>query len=171
MLTLAAPTAPASAQIGDVSGPGQPVSRPASQCPQTIACTYDERSLMTAGYRFQSLTICGANCTTQYWVSTLADGRLLVETAPVRGGGVIAVARTADGGGPPAVRTVLPGYGPSDPACCPSSYVETTYAWDAGQGTLVAGESLSTPTGDSDGWGAAHDRMMQDGFAEVFGGP
>jgi hypothetical protein len=162
---------PASAQIADVPGPGQPVTKPPLQCPQTIACTYEERGQMSAGYRFQALTVCGANCTTQYWVSSSTDGKTLIEIPPTRGGGLIAVARGADGGGPPAVRTVLPGYGPNDPACCPSSYVDTTYTWDAGQGTLVSGEPVSTPTGDGDGWPAAHERLVQDGFFEVFGGP
>lgn len=84
---------------------------------------------------------------------------------------MIAVARSADGGGPPAVRVVMPGYGPSDPACCPSSYVETTYTWDAAEGTLVAGEPLSTPIGEGDGWASAHELLVQDGFYEVMGGP
>ena len=126
---------------------------------------------MAAGYRFQALTVCGANCTTQYWLSAISDGKLLVEVPPVRGGGIIAVSRGADGGGPPAVLTVLPGYGPSDPACCPSSYVETTYTWDAGQSTLVPGEPVSTPTGDGDALAGAHERLVQDGFFEVVGGP
>lgn len=163
--------APASAQIGDVPGPGQPVGKPPLQCPQTIACTYDERGQLAAGYRFQALTVCGANCTTQYWVSASTDGKTLIEIPPTRGGGLIAVARGADGGGPPAVRTVLPGYGSNDPACCPSSSVDTTYTWDDAQGTLVAGEPVSTPTGDGDASAAAHERLVQDGFFEVFGGP
>jgi hypothetical protein len=171
LVALAVSAAPVGAQIADVPGPGQPVTQPPLQCPQTIACTYEERGQLPAGYRFQALTVCGANCTTQYWVSTSADGKVLIEIPPTRGGGLIAVARAADGGGPPAVRTVLPGYGPNDPACCPSSYVETTYTWDDGQGTLVAGEPVSTPTGDGDAWPAAHERLVQDGFFEVFGGP
>jgi len=170
-VTLLLPTAPASAQIADVAGPGQPAPRPGPQCPQTIGCTYEERSLPPDGSRFQALTVCGANCTTQYWVSAIADGRPLIEVAPVRGGGLIAVARATDGGGPPSVRTVLPGYGPTDPACCPTSYVDTTYVWDPAQGSLVAGEPVATPAGDSDGLAAAQDRLTQEGFFEVFGGP
>jgi hypothetical protein len=170
-LTALGGATPASAQIADVSGPGQPAPRPGPQCPQTLGCTYEERMLPPAGYRFQALTVCGANCTTQYWVSAMADGKPLLEVPPVRGGGMIAVARGEDGSGPPAVRTVMPGYGPNDPACCASSYVETTYTWDADQGTLVAGEPVSTPTGDGDGWAAAHERLVSDGFFEVLGGP
>jgi hypothetical protein len=163
--------APASAQIADVPGPGQAVSRPDFQCPRTVGCSYEERADMPAGYRFQMLRVCGANCTTQYWVSAIADGKALLEVAPVRGGGLIAVARATDGGGPPAVRTVLPGYGPNDPACCPTSYVETTYTWDAGQGTLVPGDPVNTPVGDVDGWTAYEKKLGQDGFYPVFGGP
>jgi hypothetical protein len=169
-IVMLAGAVPASAQIADVAGPGQPAPRPGPQCPQTVGCSYEERALPPDGYRFQSLTVCGANCTTQYWVSAIADGKPLIEVAPVRGGGLIAVAQAADGGGPPAVRTVLPGYGPNDPACCPTSYVDTTYTWDAAQGALVAGEPVSTPAGDGDGLSAAQDRLTQDGFFAVFGG-
>jgi hypothetical protein len=171
LVALAVSTTPASAQIADVSGPGQSVPKPGLQCPQTIACTYEERGQLSGGYRFQAMTICGANCTTQYWVTATSDGRSLIEVPPTRGGGLIAVARPADDGSPPAVRTILPGYGPNDPACCPTSFVETTYTWDAGQGTLVAGEPVSTPTGDGDAWAASHDKLAQDGFFEIFGGP
>jgi hypothetical protein len=167
-----APT-PAHAQLGDVSGPGQPVPRPAAQCPQTMSCTYDERTIEPSGYRFQSLTVCGANCSTQYWISAIADGKLLVEVKPTRGGGMIAVARENDAAGRPAIRTIVPSYGASDPACCPSSYVDTTYTWDAANGTLVAGQPVSTPVTPDDeiDWVDAHDMLMQDGFVEVFGGP
>jgi hypothetical protein len=170
-LTTAGWAVAASAQIADVSGPGQSAPRPGPQCPQTLGCTYEERMLPPAGYRFQALTICGANCTTQYWVSAMADGKPLLEMPPVRGGGMIAVARSEDGSDPPSVRTIMPGYGPNDPACCPSSNVETTYTWDAGQGTLVAGEPVSTPSGEGDGFAAAHERLVHDGFFEVMGGP
>ena len=65
----------------------------------------------------------------------------------------------------------LAAYGPNDPACCPSSSVDTTYTWDAVQGTLVAGEPVSTPTGEDDGSAGVHERLVQDGFFEVMGGP
>jgi hypothetical protein len=173
LLAFSLSPTPANAQIGDVPGPGQPVSRPAAQCPQTLSCTYDERTVTPAGYRFQSLTVCGANCTTQYWISAIADGRQLVEVKPTRGGGMIAVERENEVDGHPAIRTIVPSYGASDPACCPSSYVDTTYTWDAAKGTLVPGEPVSTPvTADDEiDWIDAHDMLIQDGFVEVFGGP
>ena len=166
------PTA-ANAQIGDVPGPGQPVARPASQCPQTTSCTYDERTIAPAGYRFQSLTICGADCTTQYWISAVADGKLLVEVNPTRGGGMIAVERENDADGHPAIRTIVPDFSASARACCPSSYVDTTYTWDAAKGSMVPGQPVSTPVTAEDeiDWIDAHDMLMQDGFVEVFGGP
>jgi hypothetical protein len=172
LLVLSLSTAPANAQIANVPGPGEPVPQPAAQCPQTVSCTYDERTLTPAGYRFQSLTVCGANCTTQYWISSVADGKALIEVKPVRGGGMIAVARENDGAGRPAVRTVLPNYGASDPACCPSSWVDTTYNWDAAKGVLVPEEPVTTPiqADDEIDWVDAHDMLMQDGFIEVFGG-
>ena len=167
--SLAPPTA--FAQLGDVSGPGQPVPRPAAQCPQSLSCTYDERTIEPSGYRFQSLTVCGANCTTQYWISAIADGKQLLEVKPTRGGGMIAVARENDPTGRPAIRTIVPNYGASDASCCPSSYVDTTYTWDAAQGTLVAGQAVSTPVTRDDevDWVDAHDMLLQDGFIEVFG--
>ena len=55
-------------------------------CPKTIACQYAEYSMLPSGYRLQSLAVCGANCTTQYWVSSLSDGQQLLEIDPVRGG-------------------------------------------------------------------------------------
>lgn len=161
---------PSEAGAQTVTGPGQPAPRPAAMCPQTIGCTYDERTVTPAGYRFQSLTVCGANCTTQYWVSLVADNRLLLEAPPVRGGGLVAVGKSVDGGGPPAVRTVFPSYEAGAPACCPSNYVDTTYTWDAAQNALVPGASVVTPA-DDDGLAAALDRLTQDGFIEIFGGP
>jgi hypothetical protein len=173
VLALSMSAAPALAQIGNVPGPGQPVARPAAQCPQTMSCTYDERTLTPAGYRFQSLTVCGADCTTQYWISSVADNKQLIEVTPTRGGGMIAVSLESDAEGKPAVRTVLPNYAGSDPACCPSSYVDTTYSWSAAQGTLVAGEPVTTPMRPDDqvDWVDAHDMLIKDGFIEVFGGP
>src|ERR1044071_8022528 len=72
--------------IADVSGPGQSVAQPPAQCPHTIACTYTEQNLIPNAYRLQSLEVCGANCTTQYWVSAMADGSPLLGIGPVRGG-------------------------------------------------------------------------------------
>ena len=42
-LTTAGWAVAASAQIADVSGPGQSAPRPGPQCPQTLGCTYEER--------------------------------------------------------------------------------------------------------------------------------
>ena len=114
--------------------------------------------------------VCGANCTTQYWVSSIADGRLLVEVPPVRGGGLIAVSRANEADGPPAVRTFLPSYGSADPACCPSAYLDTTYSWDASKNALVPGEPITLPADDESAWEEAHDRLLKEGFVEVFGG-
>jgi hypothetical protein len=173
MVALFPSAALVSAQIGDVSGPGQPVPRPTPFCPKTESCTYDERTLDPAGYRFQSLTVCGANCTTQYWISAVADGKLLMEVPPVRGGGVVAIARENDPNGRPSIRTIVPRYEAADAACCPSSYVDTTYSWDAAKGALVPNQPTSTPlTADDEiDWVDAHDMLLQDGFVEVFGGP
>src|ERR1051325_3140023 len=90
--------------IADVSGPGQSVAQPPAQCPHTIACTYTEQNLIPNAYRLQSLEVCGANCTTQYWVSAMADGSPLLAIDPVRGGAIVAVARGTDSH--PQVRTV-----------------------------------------------------------------
>src|SRR5437016_14237755 len=57
---------PDNGPLGDVSGPGQPVPMPAPQCSRTVACQFAERNLLPICYRLQSLTVCGANCTTQY---------------------------------------------------------------------------------------------------------
>src|SRR4051812_17075413 len=90
--------APASAQLTDPIGPGQTVPVPAPMCPAiagncymqaqftnqvipgTVArcgipngCTYGERYFYAEGYRFQMLNVCGANCTTQYWVTNRPD--------------------------------------------------------------------------------------------------
>ena len=172
-LALSVAVTPANAQIGDVTGPGQQIPRPASLCPQTTSCTYDERTLDPAGYRFQSLTVCATECTTQYWISSVSDGTSLLEVKPTRGGGMIAVARENSADGHPSIRTIVPNYGAADPACCPSSYVDTTYGWDAAKGTLVPGTPVTTPvTADDEiDWVDARDMLLSDGCMEVFGGP
>jgi hypothetical protein len=173
MLALSSFATPVSAQLGEVSGPGQPVPRPSALCPRTMSCTYDERTIEPTGYRFQSLAVCDDACTTQYWISSIADGKLLVEVAPTRGGSVLAVAREKDATGRQAIRTIVPRFGASDRACCPSSYVDTTYSWDAAKGTLVPGQPTATPLAADEeiDWVDAHDMLMQEGFVEVFGGP
>ena len=163
---------PVSAQIADVAGPGQSAPRPGPQCPQTLGCTYEERMLPPAGYRFQALTVCGANCTTQYWVSAMADGKPLLEVPPVRGGGMIAVARSEDGGSPPAGPDHHAGLRPERSGLLPLQLRRDDVhlgrrpghpgGWRAGRARRA---------GEGDGLAAAHERLMQDGFFEVIGGP
>jgi LppP/LprE lipoprotein len=147
--------------LADVSGPGQPVPQPAAQCPHTIACQYAEQMIIPSGYRIQSLQVCGANCTTQYWVAAIDDGQQLLEIDPIRGGAVLAVERSQ---AHPSVRVVMPTYAPNDPACCPSSYSDTRFAWDASSGTLVAGDSVSTPSDQFPGYGAARQELSNEGW-------
>jgi hypothetical protein len=150
--------------LGDPSGPGQAVGMPTPECPRTIACQYAERNMLPNGYRFQSLQVCGANCTVQYWVSGIEDGQLLLEIDPVRGGGVLAVARSASADGRPAVRTVLPSYAERDAACCPSGFADTTYTWDPSSDALVAGDAAVTPAGEFPGWDAVRAELLQEGW-------
>ncbi|HLH26194.1 MAG TPA: hypothetical protein VK066_27055 [Chloroflexota bacterium] len=161
----------AGAQLGDPGGPGQAVPQPPPQCPHTIACTYSEHNALGAngGYRFQMLNVCGANCSTQYWVSDVASGNSLLALDPVRGGGVIAVGRaTNDQDVHPPVRVVLPDYGPNDPACCPTNYRDTTYTWDAASGSLVPGTPRLIPTQDGPGWDGLREQLRSEGFFDVF---
>jgi hypothetical protein len=129
--------------IADVNGPGQSVVRPAPQCPRTISCTYAERTFLPDGYRVQSLEVCGADCTTQYWVSASTDGQQLLALDPVRGGAAVAVGQSKDRH--PPVRVIEPNYAASDPACCPSGFADTTYTWDGAVNTLAAGQPMITP--------------------------
>ena len=168
---LALSAGPVFAQLGDPSGPGQPVPLPAAQCPRTVGCQYAERNYLPDGYRFQMLQICGANCTSQYWVTNIPDGQALLTIEPVRGGGIVAV---GPGSGPddmhPPVRTVLPDYAPSDPACCPSQYRDTTYTWDAASGALVAGDPTVVPAPEFAGWDNVRANLESEQFFEVFRG-
>ncbi len=151
------------------TGPGQPVEQPAAECPGTISCTYGERNFLPNGYRVQKLEVCGANCTSQYWVSLMADGTALVTTDPVRGGGVVAVGQPANPqDAHPSVRLVLPDYQQGDAACCPSQYADTTYTWDAAAGTLVAGDPTIIPAADFAGWDALRANLQSDHFVTVF---
>ena len=163
----------AAAQLGDPEGPGQSVAAPPPQCSRTVACTYSERNSLgpNPGYRFQALQVCGANCTTQYWVSNAADGRVLLSMEPVRGGGVVAEGR---GAGPddarPPIRVVVPDYAPSDAMCCPSNFREVTYTWDAAQNTLVAGAPTLIPAASFPGWEGIRSALERDQYFEVFRG-
>jgi hypothetical protein len=167
--------------LADVPGPGQAVPMPAAQCPQTTACQYAERTLLPDGYRLQALEVCGANCSTQYWVSDSVTGQPLISTDAIRGGGLVAIAATAAPGATPpdqaalaenhpSVRTVLPSFVAGDAACCPSAYVDTTYVWDAGRRTLVAAEPTIVPAAEFGGWDAAREQLTRDGFADAFSG-
>ena len=91
--TLALSAGLVAAQIYLPSAPFQSVSVPPTQCPSTLGCTYSERNPLTPnnGYRFQMLQTCGANCATQYWVSNVSDGKVLLTIEPIRGGGLIAI--------------------------------------------------------------------------------
>lgn len=150
--------------IADVSGPGQPVAQPPAQCPRTIGCQYAEQNMPSGGYRLQSLQVCGANCTTQYWVSTSADGQQVLEIDPARGGAIIAVARAGDAGAHPSVRVVQAAYAASDAACCPSGFSDTTFSWDDGAGALVAGEPQVTPADQFPGYEATRQELQAEGW-------
>jgi hypothetical protein len=161
----------AGAQLGDPGGPGQAVPAPPAQCPHTVACTYSEHNALgsSGGYRFQMLNVCGANCTTQYWVSDVGTGKLLLTIDPVRGGGILAVGRAAnEQDAHPPVRVIVPDYGPSDPACCPSGFRDTTYTWDAAGISLVAGTPNVVPTQGGPGLEGLKEQLRTDGFFDVF---
>jgi hypothetical protein len=159
LLSLVSVT-PAAAQVGDVTGPGQSVPQPPAQCPQTIACTYSEQNMLPNGLRFQSLQVCGANCTTQYWVSSISSGDQLLEIDPIRGGAIVAFSRDNN----PSVRVVQAVYGPNDPACCPSSFSDTTYSWDSGSNSLVAGDPQLTPADQFPGYDATRQELQNEGW-------
>jgi hypothetical protein len=150
--------------IADVNGPGQSVARPAPQCPRTTACQYAERTFLPDGYRLQSLQVCGANCATQYWVSSGTDGQQLIALDPLRGGAVLAVARATPPDSHPPVRVVLPNYNQDDAACCPSAFADTTYTWDAGSNALAAGQPILTSASDFPGWDAVRQELMAEGW-------
>ena len=163
----------AAAQLGDPGGPGQAVSQPAALCARTVSCTYSERNSLgpEGGYRFQSLLVCGANCATQYWVSDMATGKLLLGIDPVRGGGLVASGRQSSPQDThPPVRVLVPDYQPSDAACCPSGYKETTYTYDAASNSLTASASNVVPSQQFPGWQELRQQWEQQGFFPVFPG-
>jgi hypothetical protein len=153
---------PAHAQIADVPGPGAPVPEPAAQCPRTFLCRYTEQNFLPDGYRVQSLEVCGANCTSQYWVSNMTDGEAVLEIDPTRGGAILAVQR--DAGEHPPVRVVRASYAPTDAACCPSAFSDTTYTWDAASNSLVAGQPTSTPAEQFPGYDATRQELSAEGW-------
>ena len=160
----------AHAQLGNPQGPGESVPVPPAQCARTISCTYSERNSVDGGYRFQALSLCGANCTTQYWVTNSADGQVLVTVDPVRGGGLLASGRSGPDDAHPPVRVIVPHYAPTDAMCCPSGYQDTTYTWDAARNVLVAGTPTVTPSASFPGWDGLRNELERDGFSEVFRG-
>lgn len=155
------PSSPSTA-MADVNGPGQSVHQPAPQCPRTISCQYTERTFLPDGYRIQTLEVCGANCTTQYWVSDSTNNRQLLALDPVRGGAVLAVNQSKDG--PASVRVIEPSFTASDAACCPSGFSDTTYTWDATANTLVAGEPTIIAAADFPGWDALREQLPSEGW-------
>jgi hypothetical protein len=160
----------AASGLGSPSGPGQAVSHPPAQCGAVLACRYSERNSLPNGYRFQALEVCGANCTTQYWVTSIPDGRLLLTIEPVRGGGIVAIGRGTGPDDPhPSVRTVVPAPQPADPACCPSQYLDTTYTWSPSE-ELVAGTPTVIPAEQFGGWDSVRQSLEAEQFSEVFGG-
>ena len=174
MLAVLTSAPPAMAQIGDVPGPGQPVSRPAAQCPQTVSCTYDERTLMPAG-----VPISVADHLWRQLHDSVLD-QLDPRWEAARRGAAHARRRhdrrgTLKRSGMDArrVRTIVPSYGASDPACCPSSYVDTTYTWDNARGSLVPGEPVSTPMTPDDeiDWVDAHDMLLQEDSSKCSAAP
>jgi hypothetical protein len=168
--TAALAAGPARAQLGDPRGPGESAPPPPAMCAQTISCTYSERNYLPSGYRFQSLQVCGANCTTQYWVRNMPDDQVLLSTDPVRGGGLVTVQRATDPNDThPGIRIILPHYTPSDAACCPSGYQDITYTWDPATATLVASSATIIPTADFGGWETELHRLESAQFFKVFG--
>ena len=160
---------PVLAQMAGASGPGQTVPIPPAQCAPTIACQYGERNYLPDGYRFQMLQLCGADCTTQYWVSNISDNQVLLTIEPVRGGGIIAVGQGASPEDQhPPVRTVVPSYASTDPACCPSQYQDTTYSWDPGSNALVAGDVAIIPATEFPGWDNVRQSLQDEQFSPVF---
>ena len=165
------PAGLAVAQLGDPAGPGQAVPAPPAQCPRTFACQYAERNYLPDSCRFQALQVCGANCTSQYWASSIPDGQSLLGIDPVRGGGIVAVGQGANPQDPhPPLRTFLPAYAPEDAACCPSQYEDITYTWDPANNALVAGSPTIVPAMEFGGWDATRASLEGEGFFDVFHG-
>jgi hypothetical protein len=156
------------AQIEVPGGPGQVAPQPQALCPGTVSCTFAERNFLPDGYRVQRLDVCGANCTSQYWISNRSDGAMLLEVDPVRGGGIVAVGRASSSVPHPAVRTILPDPQPGEPACCHSQYSDTTYAWDNATGTLVVDTQATIPAADFGGWESVSSALQAEQFIVVF---
>jgi hypothetical protein len=139
-------------------------------CPDALACSYAERRPFAPEvvWRFQSLSICGANCSERFWVTDTSTGRVALSTPEVRGG-VVAMARTNGTTPRPAVRVILPDPEPTDAGCCPSYYRDTIYRWDPAQGRLVVDQSRRYPTADFPGWESLNRQLDAEGFDLIFG--
>lgn len=151
-------------QMAEVSGPGQPIAQPTAECPETPGCQYAEQNFLPNVYRFQSFQVCGANCTTQYWVSTIQTGDQLLEIDPLREGAVLAVGSSTPANNRPPVRVVMPEFAAADPACCPSAYTDTTYAWDAATSSLVPGAVTTIPAEEFPGWDVIREQLTSSGW-------
>ena len=160
---------PIFAQERGLLGSSQGEPPPTAQCPADLICTYAEHQLLYAGYRFQALLLCGANCSAQYWVASIPDGRVLIATGAVRGGGIVAI-RSAPGMADPhpPVRIVLPDYAPEDPGCCPSRFKDTTYTWDTSTASLVESSVRFLPASEMTDWDAFRASLEAEQFFDVF---
>lgn len=170
--TLALSAGLVAAQIYPLPAPFQSVPTPPAQCPSALGCTYSERNPLTPtdGYRFQMLQTCGANCTTQYWVSNAADGKTLLTIAPIRGGGLIAIDQSnAPQDTHPPIRTIVPDYQPTDAMCCPSQYQDTTYTWDPA-GSALVGSPTIIPAANFRGWESERQSLEGERIFPVFQG-
>jgi hypothetical protein len=142
---------------------GQVDDRPPLLCAEMVACEYLEHRVYPTPYVFQSLKVCGANCSAQYWVSDARDGRQVLAVEPVRGGAIVAVGRSIEGY--PAVRVVQPHYASGDPGCCPSAFSDTTYAWDGS--ALVPGAVQLQPSAEFPGFDATRQQLQAEGWLLV----
>jgi hypothetical protein len=143
---------------------GQAPARPLALCPASVGCEYLEHSPWSTVFRFQSLSICGANCSAQYWVTSTDTGRQVLHIGPVRGAAIVAAQQPEADPTHPSVRVVQPSYAPGDAGCCPSSYTDTTYVWSPATSTLVAADVVRTLTEDFGGWDAAREQLQTEGW-------
>jgi hypothetical protein len=123
---------------------GQDVPQPPMQCGPRFRCSYQETVSPDTAYRIQALSICGNNCSGQYWISDAADGHLLLSLGPVAGGATLALGTTSPH---PDLRIIRADYQPADALCCPTQFTDTTYGWDASRSVLTAGTPIVIPPG------------------------
>jgi hypothetical protein len=114
------------------------------------------------------LEVCGANCSSQYWVSNQPGGQVLLTIPPTRGGGIIARGRATDPNDVhPPIRTVFPSYAATDAMCCPSQFQDITYTWDAARSALVAGPPRTMSAAEFPGWESMRSTLQAEQFFEV----